>query len=58
MTIDQRGAIAMFESLGFRAEALLAGQVRGRDGATHDVVVLSHHVAEVVARFEAFGLGA
>ena len=28
MTVDQRGAIAVFEGMGFRAEALLANQVR------------------------------
>jgi len=57
MTTDQTRAIAMFESLGFRPEALLAGHVRGRDGSTHDVVVLSHHVAEVAARLQAYGVG-
>ena len=30
MTVDQRGAIALFEGMGFRAEALLANQVRDR----------------------------
>ncbi|OUM01604.1 GNAT family N-acetyltransferase [Variovorax sp. JS1663] len=58
MTTDQRGSISMFESLGFRPEALLAGHVRGRDGAKHDVVVLSHDVAEVAARLTAYGVGA
>lgn len=57
MTTDQASAIAMFESLGFRPEALLAGHVRGRDGGMHDVVVLSHHVAEVAARMQAYGVG-
>lgn len=57
MTTDQRGAIAMFESMGFRAEALLAGHVRGRDGIKHDVVVLSHDVAEVASRLSAYGVG-
>lgn len=58
MTTDQRGAITLFESLGFRPEALLAAHMRGRDGRTHDVVVLSHPVAEVAARLEAYGLSA
>ncbi|HYP70277.1 MAG TPA: GNAT family N-acetyltransferase [Variovorax sp.] len=57
MTTDQRGAIAMFESMGFRAEALLAGHVRDRDGGKHDIVMLSHNVAEVAARLSAYGVG-
>ena len=32
MTTDQRASIAMFESMGFRAEALLARHVRDRSG--------------------------
>jgi RimJ/RimL family protein N-acetyltransferase len=55
MTVDQQGAIAVFESLGFRAEALLRNQVRDRNGAKHDIVVLGHDVAQVGARMMAFG---
>jgi RimJ/RimL family protein N-acetyltransferase len=32
MTVDQRGAMTLFESLGFRAEGLLRDQVRDVDG--------------------------
>jgi ribosomal protein S18 acetylase RimI-like enzyme len=49
MTVDQRGAIALFEGMGFRAEALLANQVRDGAGKKHDVVVLSHDVATAYA---------
>ncbi|MET0935777.1 MAG: GNAT family N-acetyltransferase [Luteibacter sp.] len=56
MTTDQRASIAMFESLGFRAEALLAGHVRDRSGRKHDIVVLSHDVAEVASRLAALGI--
>lgn len=56
MTVDQSGAIAIFEGLGFRAEALLHDQVRDRDGRTHDIVVLGHNVAQVRAKMEAYGL--
>jgi RimJ/RimL family protein N-acetyltransferase len=45
MTVDQRAAIALFESLGFRAEALLRDHVRDIDGKTHDIVVLGHNIA-------------
>ena len=56
MTVDQRAAIALFESLGFQAEALLRDHVRDVDGQTHDIVVLGHKVAHVRARMEAYGL--
>ena len=49
MTVDQRGAITLFESLGFKAEALLRDHVRDVDGKTHDIVVLGHNVAQVRA---------
>lgn len=56
MTVDQTGAIALFESLGFKAEALLRDQVRDLSGKTHDIVVLGHNVAHVRAQLEAYGL--
>jgi L-amino acid N-acyltransferase YncA len=56
MTPDQTGAISMFESLGFRAEALLRDHVKDRDGVTHDLVMLGHDVARVRAQMEAYGL--
>src|SRR5215813_12106645 len=56
MTVDQRAAIALFESLGFKAEALLRDHVRDLDGKTHDIVVLGHNIAQFHAQLEAFGL--
>jgi RimJ/RimL family protein N-acetyltransferase len=56
MTVDQRAAIALFESLGFKAEALLRDHVRDVDGQKHDIVVLGHNVAQVRAQMEAYGL--
>lgn len=41
MTIDQDDAIAVFKAFGFRREAVLADQVRDRDGTKHDLVVMS-----------------
>jgi RimJ/RimL family protein N-acetyltransferase len=55
MTPDQTGSVALFESLGFRAEALLRDQVRGRDGRSHDLAILSHDPARVAAQHKAFG---
>ena len=56
MTVDQRAAITLFESLGFKAEALLRDHVRDVDGKKHDIVVLGHNVAQVRAQMEAYGL--
>jgi ribosomal protein S18 acetylase RimI-like enzyme len=60
---DKEGDIAMFTSIGFRPEALLEDHIRDRHGAFHDLVLLSHDVAEVgddlslVGVSEAVGLG-
>jgi len=56
MTVDQQAAIALFESLGFKAEALLRDHVRDVDGKTHDIVVLGHNIAQVQAQLEAYGV--
>lgn len=56
MTLDQRGAVATFEGLGFRPEALLRDQVKDRNGKKHDLLVLSHEVAKFEARRAAFGV--
>jgi RimJ/RimL family protein N-acetyltransferase len=56
MTVDQVAAIAVFEELGFRAEALLRDQVKDRDGQLHDLALLSHDVAAVQSRLQAYGL--
>lgn len=50
MTTDQRAAIAMFESMGFRAEALLTGQVCDRYGQSHDIAMLAHRMDEQSSR--------
>lgn len=56
MTVDQRGAIGVFEGLGFRAEALLHDHVKDRDGRTHDIVILSHDVARFQSQMAAYGM--
>lgn len=55
MTPDQAGAITLFEECGFRAEAMLQGQLRAPDGALHDLAVLALDPARAAARREAFG---
>lgn len=56
MTVDQQAAIAVFEGMGFRPEALLRDHVRDNDGRKHDIVILSHDVAEFQAKMEQYGL--
>ena len=56
MTVDQRGAIAVFQALGFRPEALLSRHVKDRQGVAHDLVVLSHDVARFEAQMRAYGM--
>jgi L-amino acid N-acyltransferase YncA len=55
MTPDQRGAIAVFQELGFRGEALLRDHVRDAAGATHDIVIFSLDVARHHAQLETYG---
>ena len=56
MTPDQTGSVALFESLGFRAEALLRDQVRDRAGQPYDLAILSLDVARAAAHDRAMGL--
>lgn len=44
MAADQKGALQVFERLGFKAEALLADFVIDRECRTHDLIVMSHDV--------------
>ena len=44
MAAEQRGAIQVFERLGFTPEALLADYVLDRQGRTHDLIVMSYDV--------------
>ena len=56
MTVDQQGAVAIFEDLGFRGEALLKEHVLDRDGVTHDIVILSCDVDRVHSQMAAYGI--
>ncbi len=44
MAAEQKGAIQVFERLGFRVEALLADYVIDRQDRTHDLIVMSYDV--------------
>jgi L-amino acid N-acyltransferase YncA len=58
MTLDQKSAIATFEGMGFRPEALLRDHVRDRAGTKHDLLVLSHEVARFESQRAAYGVSA
>jgi L-amino acid N-acyltransferase YncA len=56
MTLDQKGAISTFESLGFRPEALLKDHVKDRQGVVHDLIMMSHRVADFERTLESYGV--
>ena len=55
---DQRSAIAMFQAIGFDAEALLRDHVIDRTGTLRDLVVLAHHADQDSSEMQALGLAA
>ncbi len=56
MTVDQKGAIAVFQTMGFKPEALLHDHAKDRDGKRHDLVILAHDVARFEAQMDAYGV--
>ena len=56
MTPDQTAAIAVFEEMGFTAEALLKDHVQDKQGTKHDIVILSHDVQAFASQMEAYGI--
>ncbi|WP_380878418.1 N-acetyltransferase [Sphingomonas sp. DBB INV C78] len=54
---EQRGAIALFEEMGFRVEAMLRDHVRDAEGAKHDIAILSLDVLRQGRQHLAYGLG-
>jgi L-amino acid N-acyltransferase YncA len=56
MTLDQKGAIMVFEGMGFRPEALLRDHVKDREGVKHDLLVLSRDVVKFQAQMSAYGM--
>jgi ribosomal protein S18 acetylase RimI-like enzyme len=56
LVLDQEGAIAMFQSLGFEPEALLRDQVRDRNGGLHDLILLCHTVNDVWSEMSTLGI--
>jgi GNAT superfamily N-acetyltransferase len=56
MTPDQIGAVTVFETMGYKAEALLRDHVKDGAGAKHDLVILSLDVERFRTRSAAYGL--
>ena len=56
MTADQTAGIAVFEDMGFRAEALLRDHVRDDNGKTFDIIILSQDVQAHLAKMDLYGL--
>lgn len=56
MTTDQERAMAVFEDMGFRVEALLRDHVRDGEAAPQDLAILSHDVERIRARRELYGI--
>jgi len=55
MTPDQRGAINLFEEMGFRGEAMLRDHVKYHAGTVFDLAILSLDVARLGAQHGALG---
>jgi ribosomal protein S18 acetylase RimI-like enzyme len=54
---EKEGDLAMFTSIGFQPEALLADQICDREGHLRDLAVLSHEVDTVSSSMDVIGLG-
>lgn len=54
-TVDQTGALAVFQDLGFKPEALLREHVRDAEGRRHDIAILALDLERQRARHENFG---
>lgn len=58
LTPDQQAAVALFEEMGFTAEAMLRDHVRDADGRKHDLAVLSLDVLRQGGQHRAYGMDA
>jgi len=53
---EQDGLVAMFQDLGFEPEALLSDFVRDGEGNFHDLMLMTHRVADQYGRQAVLGL--
>jgi L-amino acid N-acyltransferase YncA len=56
MTPDQKGAVAAFEGLGFRAEGLLRDHMIDQDGNRHDLLIMGHDVQRFQSTMQSYGM--
>lgn len=56
IVLGQDQAISVFEDMGFKTEAMLRDHVKDPSGETHDILILSHNVAGVISRMQAYGV--
>ncbi|MGQ0503412.1 MAG: GNAT family N-acetyltransferase [Panacagrimonas sp.] len=56
MTLDQAGARRVFESMGFRPEAVLHDEVKDKSGKKHDLLVMANDVQAFLARMDQHGI--
>lgn len=56
MLLDQERAITVFEEMGFRTEAMFRDHLKDGEGNKHDLLIMSHDVAGVQSRMQAYGL--
>jgi RimJ/RimL family protein N-acetyltransferase len=56
MTPDQKGAINVFQKLGFQAEGLFRDHVRDRNGTKRDLIVMAHAVSDAAVLLANYGV--
>ena len=56
MLLDQERAITVFEEMGFKTEAMFRDHLKDGRGNKHDLLIMSHDVAGVQSRMQAYGL--
>ena len=56
MTLDQESAIAVFEEMGFKSEALFRNHVKDNLGDKHDLLIMSHDVEGFASQMQAYGM--
>lgn len=56
MTLDQDAAIAVFEEMGFKREAMFHDHVKDAEGKKHDLLVMSNDVDAFYSQMQVYGL--
>jgi RimJ/RimL family protein N-acetyltransferase len=56
MLLNQERAMAVFEEIGFKTEALLHDHVKDPSGNKHDLLIMSHDVAAVQSMLQVYGM--